>query len=98
MSSCCGELAAFVADFCVEPDEEFSGQCDANDHFGFAGGEELVAECGETGVEPSRDVGDEEKDGSDRGAPAACASLTGSCAAVVGDRGKACQLDNGLVG
>jgi hypothetical protein len=49
---------------------------DADDHFGFALVEQALAEVREAGAELSRDVGDEEEEGADRGSAAADMSYT----------------------
>ena len=87
-----------IASFCVEADEKLAGEGDADDHFFFAGGEQPVAEVGEAVIVAGGDVGDEEEDRADAGAAAADGSLALSLAAVVGDRGEAGELGNGLVG
>lgn len=60
-SSSIRKVEACVANFCVQPDEEFSGQGNANNHFRFALSNEPVAEAGEIRVIFPGDVNDEEE-------------------------------------
>src|SRR5215207_10063679 len=71
VSSCISELISRVACFCVEDDEEFSGERDADDHFGFAGLLQPVVEGLEMRVVAGGEAGDEEEDGARAGAAAA---------------------------
>lgn len=89
-------MVACFACFCVEADEEFACEGDPHDHLFRALGEEPVAKGGEVVVVFSGDVGDEEEDGADRGPAAADTTPSMAGAAVIGDGGNACQLDDGL--
>src|SRR5258708_25949534 len=97
-SSCIGVLGTRIACFCVESDEQFVGQGDPDDHFGFSGGEQSVAEGGKGLVVFSGDGGDQEEDRADAGATTADRSLALPFTTVVGERGRASKTGNGFGG
>src|ERR1700676_1577537 len=97
-SSCIGVLGTRIACFCVEADEQFVGESDPDDHFGFSCGEQSVAEGGKGLVVFSGDGGDQEEDRTDSGAAAADRSLALPLTTVIGERGEAGEFGNGLVG
>ena len=91
-------MAACIAGDCVEADDELSGEGDAHDHFGFSGcGEALMHEA-EVGVVASDHGGDEHEQRAHGGSPAPHGSAALALAAVVGERGEADELGDGLVG
>src|SRR3954451_16098324 len=98
LSSCIGVLGTRVACFCVEADEEFSGERDTNDHFFLSGCEQPVTEVSQAFVVASSGGGDQEQDRADTGAAAADRPLASSLATVIGDWGDTYELGNGLVG
>src|SRR5690606_41762056 len=59
LSSFVGESGSGVSGFGVEPDEEFSGQSDADLHPGEALVDEALTEVGEAGIGLANDVGDQ---------------------------------------
>ena len=75
MSSCICEFVARIACFCVEDDEELSGERDADDHFGLPGLLQPVVEGVEMRVVLGGYAGDEEEDGARSGASAAHRSV-----------------------
>src|SRR5258705_10218000 len=95
-SSCIGIGSTRIACFCVEADEQFVGQGDADDHFGFSCGEQSVAEICQGFVVVGSDPGDQKKDGTDTGAPAADGSFALSLATVIGEPGETGELRNRL--
>ena len=92
LSSCACKFFAGVACFCVEPDEELSGESDAHDLFEFAGFVQPAVEVGELRHISANDLGDGEEDGSDMGSSAAHRPLSLAFAAIVGDGREARQL------
>jgi hypothetical protein len=98
LSSCGGELVSRVACFCVEDDEEFAGEGDADDHFGLSGGLQPVLEGGEVRVVLGDDAGDDEEDAAGSGTAAADRAAAAALAAVVGEGGEADELADGAVG
>src|SRR5919197_5290619 len=97
LSSCISILSSRVACFCVEPDEEFAGQSNADDHFLFAGLEQSVSELSEAFVVSGSDGRDQEEDRTNAGAAAAGGSLALPLATVIGDRGETDKLGDGFV-
>ena len=81
----------------VQSDEQFSGECDADDHFGFAGGLQLGTEGGEVRIVAPGDVGDAKEDGAHAGAAAAHMPVALPFAAVIGDRRQTGQFGDCLV-
>src|SRR5258708_1448365 len=97
-SSCIGVLGTRIACFCVEADEQFMGESNPDGHFVFSCGEQSFSESRKGLVVLSGGPGDQEKDRSDAGAAAADRSFALPLTTVVGDRGEAGGLGNGLVG
>src|SRR5438034_137330 len=98
LSKCIWHLSTRITSFCVEAYEEFSGESDADDHFGFSLIEQALAEVGEGWIVPAGEVCDEEEDGADGVSAAADGSLACTFAAVIGDWSEADELGDGLVG
>src|ERR1700731_1574162 len=59
-SSCIGVLGTRIACFCVEANEQFASQCNADDHFFFSCGEQPGTEVAEAFVVARGDGRDEE--------------------------------------
>ena len=98
LSSCRGHFQSRFACFCVEPDEEFMGEGDANDLFRLAGVQQPTVESFEILIEPPDDLGDHEQDGSHAAAAGPYGALAGRLAAVARQRREAGKLGDGLVG
>ncbi len=97
VSSCISELLARIACFGVEPDEEFAGDGDADNHFGFAGLEEFFAECCEGRIETPDTMTDDKHGRADIGSSPFDVAGLGRQAGVVGKGSEACDLGNRLV-
>src|SRR5581483_10610110 len=98
LSSCIGELGTRIACFCIEANEQFAGERDADDHFFLSGGAQAVAEVTEAVIIARGNVSDEEQDRAHGAASAADRALALSLTTVVSDWGDADELGNGLVG
>src|ERR1700682_602273 len=97
-SSCIGVCGTRIACFCVEPDEQFARERDADHHFFFSFGAQSVAGRAEALVEARGGSGNEEQDRTNAGTSAANRPLAPSLATVVSDRGNAHELGNRPVG
>src|SRR5581483_7302856 len=98
LSSCIGESGTRIACFCIEANEQFAGERDADDHFFLSGGAQAVAEVTEAVIIARGNVSDEEQDRAHGAASAADRALALSLTTVVSDWGDADELGNGLVG
>src|SRR5690242_1734436 len=98
VSSCICELDARIACFCIEDDEQFAGERDADDHLFLAGLLQPLMEGSEVRIVPGDDAGNEEEDDARSCAATAHRSAASALAAVVGQRRQADQLGDGLVG
>jgi hypothetical protein len=98
VSSCNCELVARIVCFCIEDDEKFSGECDADEHFWLSRLLQPLRESFEMRIEFGHDGCDDEEDTTRPGASASHMPVAGALAAIVGEGSEACQLGDGLVG
>src|SRR5689334_9107915 len=98
LSSCKGVCSTRVACFCVEADEKFAGERNADNHLFLSGRQELVAEFGKAFVVACSGAGDEEEDRADTGATSPNAPLAFVLPTVVSERGQADELGDGFIG
>src|ERR1700733_4014028 len=97
-SSCISVCGTRIACFCVEADEQFTRERNADDHFFLSFGNEPGAKIGEALVVARGDLSDQKQDRAHAAASAANRPLALSFATTVGDRSDADELGNGLVG
>ena len=92
------ELAAGVAGFGVESNQELMGEGDEDHFFSLAGGGEALGEGGEIGMVAAHHAGDDEQKMTYCGAAAANGAPAVASATLVGERGQADEFADGLVG